>query len=171
MNTGLPLAVVDVDPDNGGDVDKVRELLADLKVVILAEIDTPGGGKHFYVAGHPDLVTTHSTVDNQLLPDYPGVDIQSFRCNVFLPGTLRPKHNGRGYTIVFDELDQYSPNDGAQKHGAQALADWVAEQRAGGVKTKARKVGDKDWDGPVGPVERDTTRQTPTGIPRHRAGG
>ena len=98
LNTGMPVAVVDVDPDNGGDIEKVRALLARLGVRIFAEVDTPGGGKHFYVAGHPDLVSTHSTADNQMLPGFPGVDVQSFGCNVFLPGTLRPKHDGRGYT-------------------------------------------------------------------------
>jgi Protein of unknown function (DUF3631) len=144
LNTGTPVAVVDVDTRNGGDVDKVRALLAKLGVRILAEVDTPGGGKHFYVAGHPDLISTHSTVDNNKLPGFPGVDIQSFGCNVFLPGTLRPKHGGGGYTIVCDELDQlpFLNGDG----GAQALADWVAEQRAQGVTAKARKAGDKDWD-------------------------
>ena len=56
LNTGIPFAVVDVDTQNGGDVEKVRALLAKLKVRIFAEVDTPGGGKHFYIAGHPDLL-------------------------------------------------------------------------------------------------------------------
>ena len=42
-------------PGNGGDVEKVRALLTGLGVRVFAEIDTPGGGKHFYVAGHRDL--------------------------------------------------------------------------------------------------------------------
>ena len=52
VNTGDPLAVVDVDTRNGGDVEKVRALLAEYKVRIFAEVDTPSGGKYFYIAGH-----------------------------------------------------------------------------------------------------------------------
>jgi hypothetical protein len=107
VNTGDPLAVVDVDPRNGGDIEKVRALLLDeLKVRIYAEVDTPSGGVHFYIVGHPDLPSVHSTVDNGRLPGFPGVDIQSFGCNVYAPGTRRPKYDGAGYTIVFDDLWQ-----------------------------------------------------------------
>ena len=84
----------------------MRALLAGLKVRIFAEVDTPSGGKHFYVAGHPDLPTVHSKADNPKLPGYPGVDIQSHGANVFTPGTLRIKYGGLGYDVVFDELDQ-----------------------------------------------------------------
>jgi hypothetical protein len=140
LNTGVPVAVVDVDPPNGGDINAVRAPLAVLGVRIFAEVDTPGGGKHFYVAGHPGLISTHSTAQNQKLPGFPGVDIQSHGCNVFLPGTLRPKHGDRGYTIVFDELDQLAAGG---DYGAQALTDWVAQQRAQSVKTKA--AGSTDW--------------------------
>jgi hypothetical protein len=58
-NTGSVVAVVDVDPRNGGDVVKVRDLLATLGVRIFAEIATPGGGRHFYIAGHPALPMVH----------------------------------------------------------------------------------------------------------------
>ena len=75
-NTG-PVASVDVDTKNGGDIEKVRALLARLKVRIFAEIDTPSGGKHFDIKGHPDLPTVHSKADNPKLPSFPGVDIQS----------------------------------------------------------------------------------------------
>jgi hypothetical protein len=147
LNTGMPVAVVDVDPDNGGDIEKVRALLARLGVRIFAEVDTPGSGKHFYVAGHPDLVSTHSTADNQMLPGFPGVDVQSFGCNVFLPGTLRPKHDGRGYTIVSDELDRLPLLREDDDGGAEVLAEWVAEQRGQDVKAKARKTsgGAREW--------------------------
>ena len=140
MNTGLPLAVVDVDTRNGGDVEKVRALLAKLKVRIFAEIDTPGGGKHFYVHGHPDLPTVHSKAENPKLPGFPGVDIQSFGANVYLPGTARPKYDGRGYTVVSDELDQLPLLGEDDDGGALALAEWVAEQRAQSVKQKARRT-------------------------------
>ena len=87
LNTGGEVVVVDVDTRNCGDIEKVSALLAELGVRIFAEVDTPGGGKHFFIAGHPDLPSVHSTEKNQRLPGYPGVDIQSFGCNVYLPGT------------------------------------------------------------------------------------
>jgi hypothetical protein len=85
---GAAVAVVDVDPRNRGDVGRVRRLLDALGVRIFAEVETPGGGRHFYVAGHDDLATCHE------LDNYPGVDVQSSGANVFLPGTQRPKYGG-----------------------------------------------------------------------------
>ena len=103
LNTGGVVVVIDVDPRNGGDIEKVRQLLAELKVRVFAAIRTLSGGKHFYVSGHPSLPTVHSELPNPdkpdklpKLPNFPGVDIQSFGANVFLPGTLRPKWDGRG---------------------------------------------------------------------------
>ena len=97
-NTGGSIAVVDVDPRNGGDIEAVPQLLAGLNVAIFAEVATPGGGRHFYVAGHKALPSAHQ------IPGFPGVDVQSKGCHVFLPGTRRPKYDGRGYAIVFNEL-------------------------------------------------------------------
>ena len=87
-NTGGAIAVVDVDPRNGGDIEAVRQLLADLTVRIFAEVITPGDGRHFYLAMHKDLASAHQ------IPDYPGLDVQARGCNVFLPGTRRPKYDG-----------------------------------------------------------------------------
>ena len=147
LNTGGEVVVVDVDTRNCGDIEKVRALLAELGVRIFAEVDTPGGGKHFYIAGHPDLPSVHSTEKNQRLPGYPGVDIQSFGCNVYLPGTGRPKYDGRGYDIVYDELDQLVLLDGDDA-GSGALADCVAELLASTAKKKARKTstGASEWE-------------------------
>ena len=78
-NTGGPVVVVDVDLQNGGDSDKVRATLIALGVRIFAYVETPGGGGHFYVAGHPDIATMHLQ----------GIDILSDGANVFLPGTDR----------------------------------------------------------------------------------
>ncbi len=103
--TGGAVAAVDVDPPNGGDIEAVRDVLARLNVRIFAEVATPSGGRHFYVAGHPQLSVVHSSVANEKLPGYPGVDIPSLGCNVSLPGTRRSKYGGRGYWIVFDDLD------------------------------------------------------------------
>jgi hypothetical protein len=145
VNTGDPLAVVDVDPRNRGDIEKVRALLLDeLKVRIYAEVDTPSGGVHFYIVGHPDLPSVHSTVDNGRLPGFPGVDIQSFGCNVYAPGTRRPKYDGAGYTIVFDDLDMADDD----LDGAEALAAWVAENLAQAAEAAGRKAksGAREWN-------------------------
>lgn len=123
---GGVLAVVDVDPRNGGSIDDVRLLLGAIGVKVFAEVATPGGGRHFYVAGHPELASTHSGSGGRIA-GFPGVDVQSFGTNVFLPGTRRPKYDGRGYEIVFEDLDALA--DGGDPDGAEALAAWVAEHR------------------------------------------
>jgi hypothetical protein len=136
-NMGGAVVVVDVDPRNGGDIEKVRNLLDELKVRIFAELATPSGGRHLYIAGHEDLPTVHSTTKNNRLPGYPGVDIQSDNTNVFLPGTRRwKKYGGRGYTIEFDDLDGLI-NDG-DPEGAERFADWVADQRASHIRGSAK---------------------------------
>ncbi|MGZ3385528.1 MAG: hypothetical protein ACXVB5_11505 [Isosphaeraceae bacterium] len=139
MNCGEPIAVIDVDPRNGGDIEKVRALLKQLGVRIYADLNTPGGGNHFYVQGHADLLSTSSKKDGRM-PDFPGVDIQSFGRNVFLPLTMRPKYQGRSYTVVFDDL-MALPSD-PDPEGAEALAQWVAEQRYQFVRKTAKKRKD-----------------------------
>jgi hypothetical protein len=136
LNTGGVVAVVDVDPRNGGDIEKVKHLLAELEVRIFGVIRSPSGGKHFYVAGHPNLPSIHCKPDNPKLPGFPGVDIQSFGCNVFLPGTLRGKYQGAGYVIEFDDIDALAEGDPL---GAEALSQWVGEQVAEGIKSRAGK--------------------------------
>jgi hypothetical protein len=105
LNCGGPFAVTDIDPRNGGDIEAVRQLLAELEVRIFAEVDTPGGGRHFYVAAHLELATVHSNGEGEQLPGFPGVDFQGPGTNVFLPGTERPKYGGKGYTVLFDDLE------------------------------------------------------------------
>lgn len=124
---GGPVAVLDVDPRNGGDAEAVRQLLDGLTVRRFAEVATPGGGRHYYVAGHRDLPSVHATNDRPGLTGYPGVDVQSFGTNVFLPGTARPKYDGRGYTVVVDDLAALV--DGGDPDGAETLADWIATHR------------------------------------------
>jgi hypothetical protein len=123
--------VVDVDPRNGGDIEKVRAQLAELKVRVFAEITSPSGGKHFYIAGHEALPSVHGKI-----PGFRGMDIQSFGTNVFLPGTQRPKYQGAGYTIVFDDLDALA--DGGDAAGAEAFAHWVAKSLAEHARQKAK---------------------------------
>ncbi len=152
-NMGGKVAVVDTDPRNGGDVKEVVDLLDELKVRVFAGVRTPSGGWHFYIAGHEELPSVHSTTKNNRLPGYPGVDIQSYGTNVFLPGTLRWKKGGRGYTIEFDNLDALI-NEG-DPEGAERFADWVADQLASHVRSSARGKGHCEfqfdpapqWDG------------------------
>jgi hypothetical protein len=119
--TGGPVAVVDADPRNGNDIEKTRQLLYGLGVRVFAEIATPGVGRHFYIAGHPELPSTSN------LNGWPGIDVLSFGKLVFLPGTQRPKYDGAGYRIIFDDLDALA--DGGDRDGAEAFADWVADRR------------------------------------------
>lgn len=122
---GDQIAVVDVDPRNGADIDAVATLLNDLGVTVYAAVETPGGGRHYYVAGHPALRSAHFRPDH---PQWPGLDIQSHGTNVFLPGTHRHDkgYSGRGYRIIFDNLAALA--DGGDPDGTDALADWVAAQ-------------------------------------------
>jgi hypothetical protein len=119
--TGGSVAVVDVDPRNGGEIEKTRQQLDGLKVRIFAEIATPSGGRHFYIAGHPQLPSCSK------LDGWPGIDVLSFGKLVFLIGTGRPKYQGRGYEVVSDNLDALA--HGGDFDGAQRFADWVAERR------------------------------------------
>jgi hypothetical protein len=118
---GGKVAVVDVDPRNSGDVDQVRQMLDGLGVRVYAEVQTPSGGRHFYVAGHPELPSVHNPAG------WPGIDILSFGALVFLPGTKRPEYGGAGYKIIFDNLEALA--DGVDPDGAAALVGWVAEHR------------------------------------------
>lgn len=115
------LAWIDVDPRNGGNTEQVRGLLNRLGVRIYHEHTTPGGGVHFGVPGHRDLPSVGK------LASWPGVEIQSHGKNVYLPGTLRPKYHGGGYTIVFCDLEALA--DGGDLDSAEALLDYVASQQ------------------------------------------
>jgi hypothetical protein len=135
--TGVLLAVVDVDVRNGGDIAAVRRMLSELGVRVFAKIVTPSNGAHFFVAGHPDLPTTHK------LRGWPGVDILSHGANVFLPGTLRPKYDGKGY-LVADAADIDALAEG-DEFGAEALVGWVIDHRD--LPTGETFAESVPWDG------------------------
>jgi hypothetical protein len=118
--TGEPVAVADIDPRNGSDIDKTRQLLDGLNVRIFAEVATPSGGRHFYIPGHPELPSCSD------LNGWPGIDVLSFGKLVFLPGTQRPKYGGVGYRVIFDDLEALA--DGGDPDGAEAFANWVADR-------------------------------------------
>lgn len=120
---GDRVAVVDVDPRNGGDVEKVRAALDGLGIRVYAEVLTPSGGWHLYTAGHAELATCHK------LTGFPGVDVQSFGAVAYLPGTQRPKYDGAGYVVVRDDLETLA--DGGDPTSGEALAGWVATHRTG----------------------------------------
>ena len=148
-NTGGLITVVDVDLRNGGDIEKVRALLGEMKVRIYGDVVTPGGGRHFSVRGHPELPTVHSKRDNPKLPGFPGVDIQSFRSNVFSPLTTRPKYQGKGYAVVSDDLKELAS---APADAGEPLARWVGEQLAERARKTASPKDKKNYfDLPVAP--------------------
>jgi hypothetical protein len=134
---GGNVAAADVDPRNGGDVARTRQLLDGLGVRVYAEVETPGpgDGRHFFVAGHPELASAHNLIG------WSGIDIQSFGSLLFLPGTQRPKYNGAGYKIIFDNLEALA--DGGDPDGAAALAGWVAERRG----SREEFEPSPPWDG------------------------
>jgi P4 family phage/plasmid primase-like protien len=120
--TGGSVAGVDVDPRNGGDIAKMRQLLDGLNVKVFAEALTPSGGWHFYIDGNPELPSAHE------IPGWPGVDVLSFGSLVFLPGTQRPKYDGAGYMIIREDLEALA--DGGDPDGAEAFAGWLADRLA-----------------------------------------
>jgi putative DNA primase/helicase len=124
---GGTVAVLDVDVKNGAEPDRVRLLLDAHNVRTFAEVMTPSGGFHFYLAGHPELPTVHATGERPGLVGFPGVEVISYAANVFLPGTIRPKYDGIGYTVLSDNLEALA--DGGDPDGAETFARWVAEHR------------------------------------------
>jgi len=142
VNCGLPIAVIDVDPRNNGDAAAVLTLLRELKVRVVAAVGTPSEGVHFYIAGHKDLPSVHSNAKGDQLPGYPGVDFLSARTNAFLPGTLRGKYGGRGYGVVYDDLETLGTE--GDPEGAQRFSAWVAEHRVGGGDYGGEST---PWDG------------------------
>lgn len=84
MVCGHTLDAIDVDPRNGGTLLHAPDL-----PTVYAEVATPSGGKHYFVAS---LRVGNTHLDGELS----GVDIQSGRPDgtgrgfVFLPGTKRP---------------------------------------------------------------------------------
>ena len=124
---GGPVAVLDVDTKNGADVEKIRATLDGLGVRVFADVLTPSGGRHFYVAGHPDLPTVHAREGRDGLTGHPGVEVISHGANVFAPGTTRAKYGGDGYVVLDNNLDALA--DGGDPDGAESMVGWVAERR------------------------------------------
>jgi hypothetical protein len=136
------VALVDVDPRNGGNVEQTRELLRGIGVEVFAEVRTPGDGAHFYVAGHPDLPIVSAAPGREGFTGRPGVEVISSGHHAYLPATRRPKYGGRGYEIVLDNLAALI--DGGNVDGALAFVAWVDANRS---QKPAEFVPAPPWSG------------------------
>lgn len=141
-NMGGRVVVLDGDTRNGCNIDQVEAMLNGIAVTVYAAVDTPSGGRHWYVPGHPDIPTIHATTDRDGLTGYPGLEVISYGANVFLPGTQRPKYGGRGYTILFDRLPELAETPDPES--AENLAAWVAAHRRA---TPEPFTPTRPWDG------------------------
>ena len=98
MIGGHGLDGIDVDTKHGASVDAERARLQKHGVLILGEVRTPSGGAHFYVlsSGLRSTNASHSVgIDTRM-----GTQDGQGRQALFMPGTLRPKYGGLGYTWV-----------------------------------------------------------------------
>lgn len=117
--TGVVMDVIDIDPRNGGD--KAWEsFAADYPSPrVYAEIATPSGGAHKYVAR-----TRHGKVSRDGIDLQAGDDHGRGRGFVFLPATERPsKTTGevRPYMVVRDGLDGFGSDD----HTGREFLAWI----------------------------------------------
>lgn len=83
--TGQGIDVIDVDERNGGF--DTFEQLKDSVGEVVAQVSTPSGSFHLYVTS-----TGHPTIRDG------GIDYLAEGSLVYLPGTRRPKYNGKGYS-------------------------------------------------------------------------
>lgn len=117
---GGRVAVVDVDAKSGANILDVQSSLDEAGVQVYAKVRTPStGGFHLYVSAPAGQRTLHANKDRASL-DLPGTEVIAAGGNVFAPGTRRTKYDGRGYTILWDRLDQLAGDDGSR------FAAWVA---------------------------------------------
>jgi hypothetical protein len=119
-NTGDAVVVLDVNPDMA-DVDAVRNSLDRSGTRAFAEVITPGGGRHLYLAGGSEMPRT-------VRGGLRGIRLLSHKACVYLPGTVRPKYDLKGYEIVFNDFDTLQSLNGYG--GAPAFEAWIAEQKA-----------------------------------------
>lgn len=133
--TGVVFDVIDCDPRNGGDKAWESFLSEHPSPRVYAEVSSPSGGWHKYVAR-----TRHAKVSRDGIDLQAGDDNGQGRGFVFVPGTVRPsKIDGqeRPYTVTEDRLDTFGQDDTS----GRAFLTWML---AG-----AGKVA-KTTDGPFG---------------------
>jgi hypothetical protein len=113
---GVPLAVVDVDPRNGGDIAEVRQELHDCRAPLVGEVLSGGLGRHFLV--HVSKPLKSGKIGQ-------GVDLLASRKACYLPGGHpRPQHEGRTYRLRWTALHSVvgQPDD-------VQFREWVAARR------------------------------------------
>lgn len=96
---GHGVDVIDVDPRNGGNVEKVHAELLAFGVPIIAIVSTPGGGAHFYIP------STGRAKKTNIAPgvDYIGGTSEGTgRGFVFAPGTSRPRYPNGRYSWILE---------------------------------------------------------------------
>lgn len=158
---GQGLDGVDVDPKHGADVSRERDRLLDCGVTILGETWTPSGGVHLYVASTGAGSTSRPQV---------GLDFRGGRSNgtsrgfLYLPGTSRPKYDGRGYSYatppdlaLLDELDLDRQREGLRRFWAEVGVDlWDAAKRPVSRIARTEPVGAPDLPGWLQELVADT---------------
>lgn len=138
--TGHGLDVVDVDTKNGADPSKVLAAMHALGVEVLATVETPSGGAHYYVrsSGICSANNTRTGVD------YRGRGLDGTGAGfLYLPGTFRPKYAERGYRwshpLQVEDLHDIGEESKAEQ--TDAVATFLT-----GLGTKVRTTAQNSGD-------------------------
>lgn len=116
---GRQVALVDVDPRNGGDTGLVARLLADCAAPVVALIDTGGGGEHHYVWKGDHRLRTRKNI-------MPGVDLLAEGSACFIPGGApRDKHGGVRYEVRWSKLATMDSGHILDCSGFLDLLEWM----------------------------------------------
>jgi len=109
--------VCEVETD-GADGDALRELLAELGVVVFLELASPGGGSKFLIARHPALFWV--TPDKEVA-GWPHIEVKP--SGNFTIAAKRPKYDGRGYRVVDNNIHLLRGE--VDNSGTKRLADYL----------------------------------------------
>jgi hypothetical protein len=91
--------VLDLDTKNGGEIPDAERFLDLAGITPWCVVATPSGGRHYYLPAHPDARDYPAGRDRHF-PGLPGAEFYGRTHFLFLPGTSRPKYQGRGYRII-----------------------------------------------------------------------
>lgn len=138
------IAVVDIDTKNGADIEAVRDHLDMFGIRIYVEVETPSGGRHFYVPGHPDLASVAAKKDKDGLAGFPGVEILSHGRGFYLPGTTRAKYDGAPYVVLLDDLDALVTTGREDTVSQQGMLTWAEKGR---IRPKVTYEVAEPWTG------------------------
>lgn len=148
--TGHGLDAADIDPKNGAEVVAQRDRLAALGVDLLGVVVTPSAGAHFYTRSTGICSSNRTEVG----VDYRGRGVDGTGSGfLYLPGTLRPKYDGKGYLwatpIDPTDLDDLTPTE----DNTDAVATYLTGL---GVKVRTRDESSEVVGGE--PVDLDALR-------------